>query len=65
MENFNFKNFWNGLNKLERKAFAKQVGLSEKYIAIHVRYLTSNVILQSVIKLHKACNEFGMNVSLE
>ncbi|WGL97372.1 hypothetical protein QE177_09070 [Arsenophonus sp. aPb] len=65
MENFNFKNFWNGLNKLERKAFAKQVGLSEKYIAIHVRYLTRNVSLQSVMKLHKACNEFGMNVSLE
>uniref|UniRef100_A0A3B0MMP7 Uncharacterized protein n=1 Tax=Arsenophonus endosymbiont of Trialeurodes vaporariorum TaxID=235567 RepID=A0A3B0MMP7_9GAMM len=65
MENFNFKNFWNGLNKLARTAFAKRVGLSEKYIAIHIRYLTRNFILQSVIKLHKACNEFGMHVSLE
>lgn len=62
---FNFKLFWNNLSNTERKAFSKSAGLSEQYIAVHLRYARKSQRLQTIMKLYKACNTFRENVILE
>lgn len=62
---FNFKLFWNNLSKAEREAFSKSAGLSEQYIAVHLRYARKGQRLPTIMKLHKACNKFGEKVTFE
>lgn len=57
MEPFNFKQFWLGMSKDERDAFAEEAGTTTLYIMTHTQRRTRMPRERYMNKLFKACKK--------
>ena len=63
MEPFNFKQFWLGMSKDERDAFAEEAGSTALYIMTHTQRKTRMPKKKFIDQLFKACKKRKPNLT--